>query len=291
LLASTDTILGGLMRILIVEDHPAVGSFCARALQRAGFDARSVTTSRQALGLITKHAPKTPFDVVVADRRLEHDTAGDDLLIACMEQHYGAALVLMTAYPDANREFEHGRRGLDAFIVKPFRADAFVNTVRLALARHQERARSRGGKEPPPGELAALDAYGRWVEAMLAVVAAPHDVAGLEFWPSALPTARSLAAIRHWCRAVGLPAGASLDLARCLRALVQGRATGRDPRKLLTAATRETSRRFWRRAGEDDLRRLPGSLGEWLKGQQFVTDLDALEALREALQARFPDLS
>jgi hypothetical protein len=139
-------------------------------------------------------------------------------------------------------------------------------------------------------ELPVLDGYRRWLDAVLAVVAAPNDVPNLARWPSVLPMARSLPAVRHWCRAVGLPAGASLDLARGTRAFVLSKRSGRPARKFLEAATRETANRFWRRAGEDEEGRLPTTLGEWLERQAFVRDLDALAALEEELRARFPDL-
>lgn len=142
----------------------------------------------------------------------------------------------------------------------------------------------------PGSDQVPLDGYTRWVEAVLAVVVAPHDVSNLEAWPSVLPTARSLAAIRHWCRAVSLPAGGSLDLGRSIHAFVQSQRTGRDPRRLLMAATKETALRFWRRAGQDDTGRLPGTLDETLERQQFIRDRGALEALRAVVHNRFPEL-
>ena len=143
---------------------------------------------------------------------------------------------------------------------------------------------------PGTREPTVLDGYARWVDAMLAVVTAEYDVPRVELWAAVLSTARSLGALRHWCDSVRIPAGRSLKLARSLRAFVRSRRSGKDPRRFVTMATKETADSFWSKAGADPAGRLAITLDDWLERQQFTSDRDALEALGVALRARLPEL-
>jgi len=152
-------------------------------------------------------------------------------------------------------------------------------------------SRSSGAANDPAvlDQPVELDVYALWVNAMMAVVTTSHDVPRLELWAQALPTARSGAAIRHWCRAVGLSSGNSLGLARSLRAYVQSRRSGKDPRRFVIMATKEAGDRFWLKVGIGTC----GSkitLEAWLSRQEFVTDRDALESLGRALRKQIPNV-
>lgn len=123
------------MRILIVEDDPAIGSGVAASLGAAGYAADVCTTLARARAALGAEA----FDLVLLDLGLPD---GDGLDWLRELRQAGQTLpVLITTARDALPDRVGGLdEGADDYLVKPFEPDELLARIRLALRRSEGRA-------------------------------------------------------------------------------------------------------------------------------------------------------
>jgi len=148
-----------------------------------------------------------------------------------------------------------------------------------------ERRRRQAGL--PPATLAApfpeAHATERWARAVTAVVRCRADPKTLKSWGRAIGVSQS--ALRTRCAAAHVPAKASLDFARLLRATVRSQGSTWDLHDLLDVVDDRTLRRLLSRAGLSDLdpHGPPLTLHEFLARQRLVTRPAAVRAVLEHL--------
>lgn len=118
------------MRLLIVEDEPAISGVVCGALQRAGFTldaAEGIVTADELLQTVD-------YSAVVLDLGLA-DGDGLTLLHALRERDSPIPVLIMTAR-DTEIDREAGLvTGADDYLVKPFSVDVLVSRVRALLQR------------------------------------------------------------------------------------------------------------------------------------------------------------
>jgi DNA-binding response OmpR family regulator len=112
------------LRILVIEDHPALGRFIAEALEAAGW---------AVVGLIGDHASaldaarREPFDLAVMDRMLR---GKETLAIADALAGRSIPFLLMSGYPRSTLP-DRFRDG--PFLEKPFTMDTLLDAVRAIV--------------------------------------------------------------------------------------------------------------------------------------------------------------
>ncbi|RPE81177.1 two-component system response regulator CreB [Vulcaniibacterium tengchongense] len=119
------------MRILLVEDEPAIAEVVLHALRAEGFEAEHCLTGGEAL----RRARERAFDLAVLDVGLP-DLGGFAL---CRELRRGRDLpvIFLTAH-DAEAERLLGLEiGADDYVTKPFSLRELVARVRVVLRRAQ----------------------------------------------------------------------------------------------------------------------------------------------------------
>lgn len=129
------------------------------------------------------------------------------------------------------------------------------------------------GIAPP----AAVDACRRWLDAIHAVVMAPHDPRTLSEWGALIGVSPS--AIRAWCQRLRIGSKPSLDLARVLRSIRLSRRCGCPPSCFLDVAQQRTLYRLLRRAGIPNEKDVV-SFAFVLDNQAFITCPVAVAAVR-----------
>lgn len=118
----------GAVRVLVVDDHPAVRAAAVRGLRRQGFDAVGAASEDEAAAECRARAPR----VVVADLVLA-DASGLDVVARLRAQCPGVHVVYMSGHP---RDAVPASRLVGAhFLQKPFTVDTLARAVREALAR------------------------------------------------------------------------------------------------------------------------------------------------------------
>ena len=122
----------------------------------------------------------------------------------------------------------------------------------------------------------------RWARAVVVIATLTEDVPTLPKWARAAHS--SVGALRAVCRAAHVSAKPSLDFARVLRAVLQGRPlTDWDPANLLDVKHERTLARLVREGGlrEAARQRRAPDLAEYLVRQMFVTVAANLRAVFE----------
>jgi hypothetical protein len=182
----------------------------------------------------------------------------------------------MTAYGTIDVAMEAGRRGIDAFLEKPFFEEEFEQAIRLVL-----RADGHATTSGHTSRSIRSSTASSWARLVAAIVRNPDDAHSVVDWSRIAAVPKGT--IERRCAAVGLAPKVSLDFARLLRAVHQSRRLSCDPEILLDADPR-TLRRLGTFGLDDSAARR--SLSAFLCGQNLVTDpllrREILEILRES---------
>jgi DNA-binding NtrC family response regulator len=110
--------LGEAASILVVEDDAKHGAMCARLLERKGYQARALTTGREALSLLEQKG----VDVVLADLQMP-EMDGLQLLSAVKDRFPHVEFIVMTGYGTVKTAVEAMQLGAAHYIQKPLDQD------------------------------------------------------------------------------------------------------------------------------------------------------------------------
>jgi two-component system response regulator AtoC len=135
------------MRILIVDDEPALRHTLSVILHEEGHEVTSATDGEDALAKLAA----APVDLILCDVRMPTMDG-----MTFLERHVAsggtALVVMMSAYGDAETAIAAMQRGAYDWIQKPFRAEEIILVVRKAMERERLRAEVRRLE----GELSSL---------------------------------------------------------------------------------------------------------------------------------------
>ncbi len=164
------------VRILVVDDEPAIRAELEEALQEAGYETQSAADGSEALELAQQRA----FDLCLSDIRMP-TMSGIELLRKLGETSPETMVLLMTAYADLDSAVEALRLGAVDYLLKPFSHDELIaKTRRLAEHRglilenrHLRRAVDAG---TPSTMIGRSPAMARVIEAVNRVAPMPSHV-------------------------------------------------------------------------------------------------------------------
>lgn len=119
-------------KILLVDDEQTIRELCTRILLSEGYEVDAAVDGRRALDF----CQGTSYDLVITDIRMP-DMDGFSLLDAIHEIQPDVPTVVMTGY--ATMEYALGaiRRGVHAFVMKPFGRGEFLAAVADAFKKHR----------------------------------------------------------------------------------------------------------------------------------------------------------
>jgi two-component system, OmpR family, response regulator QseB len=123
------------MRILIVEDDPAIGEGLAATLGTAGYAVDVCTTLARARAAVAAEA----FDLVLLDLGLP-DGDGLDWLAELRRAQRRQPVLITTARSALADRVGGLDGGADDYLVKPFEPDELLARIRVALRRSEGRA-------------------------------------------------------------------------------------------------------------------------------------------------------
>ena len=119
-------------KILVADDDPLMLRFIAEALKRKKKDVVLASDGQIAIEKLQKE----PFDLIISDMKMPHQT-GLDVLAAAKSLHPQGLVILMTAYGSIEAAVEAMKRGAFNYLIKPFSLEA----LELALAKAEEHVR------------------------------------------------------------------------------------------------------------------------------------------------------
>ena len=123
----------GKVRVVVAEDEAIIRLDLVETLREEGFDVVADTgRGDEAVRLVAEHRP----DVAILDVKMP----GLDGLEAArrIASQRGAAVVILTAFSQRDLIEQAREAGVMTYLVKPYRRDALVPAVELALARYRE---------------------------------------------------------------------------------------------------------------------------------------------------------
>src|SRR5207245_405586 len=120
-------------RILVVEDDAKHGAMCARLLERRGYQARSITSAREALLLLAQNGD---IDLVLADLQMP-EMDGIQLLSAVKRKYPHIEFIMMTGYGTVKTAVEAMQLGAAHYIQKPLDHDELNLLIQRAIEKKQ----------------------------------------------------------------------------------------------------------------------------------------------------------
>lgn len=118
------------MRILLVEDDPALAREIIRALEREHWPLDHVSSLADAFEAVIQF----PYRVVVLDRTLP-DGDGIALIPAARSRPFRPSIIFLTARDEIADRIEGLDAGADDYLVKPFALDELLARLRVACRR------------------------------------------------------------------------------------------------------------------------------------------------------------
>jgi len=115
-------------RVLIVDDEAGICLLLKELLNDAGYQCQTASSGEQALEILRQQE----FAALISDLRMP-GMSGLALLEAARAQHPKMILLLATGVGDVQTGIEAAKHCAHAYLVKPFRLDVVVATLRRAL--------------------------------------------------------------------------------------------------------------------------------------------------------------
>jgi CheY-like chemotaxis protein len=126
------------LRVMAVDDEPAVGSMVRRILRPHGHSVVTATSGEEALERLAGE----PFDVLISDVGMGPGMNGWELVECVRRFRPHARVVLATGWGATIEPAEAQAKGVDAVLAKPYRPDELERVLaQLTLSfPHQEAA-------------------------------------------------------------------------------------------------------------------------------------------------------
>lgn len=140
-----------MVRVLLVEDDPAIRTALTRGLAEHGHVVVSASTGAQAVAMLSEDRP----DVIVLDLGLPDIDGADVLQISTVLK--SAPVIVATARDDEREVVRLLNAGADDYLVKPFELDELFARVRALLRRSSYAAAAVAGTDQENEALAFAD--------------------------------------------------------------------------------------------------------------------------------------
>ena len=119
------------IRILVVDDEPAIRRFLRTSLGAQNFDVLEAEDARSAMALVAR----SPVDVLVLDLGLP-DCDGIEVIRTLREQGSAVPIIVLSSRSNETAKVQALDLGADDYLTKPFGMDELLARVRTAL-RHR----------------------------------------------------------------------------------------------------------------------------------------------------------
>jgi DNA-binding response OmpR family regulator len=135
-------------RILVVDDEMAILLTLRAILEMNGFQVDTAASGREAT---SKLQNGSEYHMVITDLKMEHETAGYDVIRAAKHAENNPAVAILTAYPSLGSSWK--TEGADSMLVKPMNTEDLLRQIEVLLIQHEDKkqrlqraARSRNAR-------------------------------------------------------------------------------------------------------------------------------------------------
>lgn len=123
-------------RIIVIDDDENIRRVLVTALEEEGY----VVDTAQSGGQAIQKSNTNFYNLALIDIRLP-DMEGIKLLTEMKETTPKMVKIIVTGYPGLQNAIEAVNRGADGYVVKPFKTEDLLKTVREHLKKQQEAKR------------------------------------------------------------------------------------------------------------------------------------------------------
>jgi len=128
-------------KILVIDDDESVRKVLVAALEDEGYVVDTAANGAEAI----RKSQLNFYNVALIDIRLP-DVEGTTLLSEMKETVPKMVKIIVTGYPELQNAVEAVNRGADGYVVKPFKMEALLDTVREHLQKQKEARKYSEGK-------------------------------------------------------------------------------------------------------------------------------------------------
>lgn len=129
-------------RVLVVDDEKVIREILADFLSMEGFQVRTAADGSAALLELSRH----PYDLVLSDLKMPN-MGGLELLATVARHTPNVVTVIMTGFGTVETAIDAMKRGAYDYILKPFKVEEVVHTVRRGLEKRKLQAENLRLKE------------------------------------------------------------------------------------------------------------------------------------------------
>lgn len=135
-------------RILLVDDELAILLTLKAILEMNGFEVETAASGREA---VTRLQNGSSYHMVITDMKMEHDTAGYEVIRAAKKLSDQPATAILTAFPALGSSWKS--EGADQLLVKPMNTEDLLRQIEVLLIQHEDskqrhRASARAVAQP-----------------------------------------------------------------------------------------------------------------------------------------------
>jgi DNA-binding NtrC family response regulator len=134
-------------RILLVDDELAILLTLKAILEMNGFEVETASSGREAVARLHNGAA---YHMVITDMKMEHESAGYDVIHAAKRLADQPATAILTAFPALGSAWKS--EGADQLLVKPMNTEDLLRQIEVLLIQHedskQRRKNARAAAQP-----------------------------------------------------------------------------------------------------------------------------------------------
>lgn len=122
-----------MMKVLVIDNEPAMLEAVADVLDLAGMNAVGATSGRQGLDLYRRERDK--FDLVILDMRLSGAMGGAEVLEHLRTVDPSLKVIISTGYSEREVQRHLNGQRWDALLLKPYNIEKLIGTIDCVLQR------------------------------------------------------------------------------------------------------------------------------------------------------------
>ncbi len=120
-------------RILLVDDELAILLTLKAILEMNGFEVETASSGREAVSRLQNGSS---YHMVITDMKMEHETAGFDVIRAAKKLDDQPATAILTAFPSLSGSWKS--EGVDQMLVKPMNTEDLLRQIEVLLIQHED---------------------------------------------------------------------------------------------------------------------------------------------------------
>jgi two-component system response regulator HydG len=136
------------MRLLVVEDDPAVRTTVVTFLEMEGYAVDAVSSTSEAIDRLAENS----YPIVISDIYID-DRTGIDVLNAARAKDPDCSVILMTARGTMETVMAATRGGAFDYVAKPFEIDRMLETIKRAEAVRLDKEKEAPAEDLPETEM------------------------------------------------------------------------------------------------------------------------------------------